>query len=168
MEALGIDIKLLIAQLVNFLLFFYIFKRFLATPFSKFLLKEKLQEEEKERLLHELEQKEQAIESNKQEILEEAREKARNIIAEAEEQANAQKETILKTASQQALSLKEKTKKQTEEEKQQMLSEVKEAVLQTSSRMVKLALQDFLDEPLQKKLTAHLAQRLKKEKIYEN
>ena len=34
MEALGIDPKLLVAQLVNFALFAYVFKRFMYKPFK--------------------------------------------------------------------------------------------------------------------------------------
>jgi len=37
MEGLGVDVKLLIAQVINFLLFFYIFKKYLAKPFQKYL-----------------------------------------------------------------------------------------------------------------------------------
>jgi len=58
MESLGVDVKLLIAQIVNFLLFFLIFKKFIAKPFSQFLVTEKQKEQERERILLELKQKE--------------------------------------------------------------------------------------------------------------
>jgi F0F1-type ATP synthase membrane subunit b/b' len=41
MENLGIDGKLLSAQLINFILFFIIYKKYIAKPFMAFLKKEK-------------------------------------------------------------------------------------------------------------------------------
>ena len=47
MENLGIDLKLMIAQSINFLLFFFIVKKFIAKPFTNFLEEEKNKEKEK-------------------------------------------------------------------------------------------------------------------------
>ena len=41
MENLGIDIKLLIAQMINFGLFFFIIKKFVTKPFLNFVEDEK-------------------------------------------------------------------------------------------------------------------------------
>ena len=46
MENLGIDVKLLIAQVVNFALFLFIFHRFISKPFLRFLDSEKKKDEE--------------------------------------------------------------------------------------------------------------------------
>ncbi len=48
MEKLGVDLKLLIAQAINFILFFFIVKKYIAKPFSQFLKSEKENEKEKE------------------------------------------------------------------------------------------------------------------------
>ena len=45
MENLGIDIKLLIAQLINFGIFFFIIAKFVAKPFTKFLNEERNKDE---------------------------------------------------------------------------------------------------------------------------
>ncbi len=50
MENLGVDIKLLIAQLVNFLLFLYIFKKFVSNSFETFLKEERKKEEIKSKI----------------------------------------------------------------------------------------------------------------------
>src|SRR3989344_4575625 len=57
MEGLGIDLKLLIAQIINFGLFFYVFKRFLAKPFVSFIDEEKQKEAERETSLQKAKKK---------------------------------------------------------------------------------------------------------------
>ena len=46
MENLGINVKLIIAQIINFALFFLIYKKFIAKPFVNFINGEKKKEEE--------------------------------------------------------------------------------------------------------------------------
>jgi len=50
MEKLGVDIKLLIAQITNFILFFIVFKKLVSKPFKNFLDDERKKEELKEKL----------------------------------------------------------------------------------------------------------------------
>ena len=61
MESLGIDIKLLIAQIINFGLFFYVFKKYLAKPFASFMSDEAKLEKEKERTMEDLKKKEEEL-----------------------------------------------------------------------------------------------------------
>jgi F0F1-type ATP synthase membrane subunit b/b' len=37
MDKFGLDIKLLIAQVTNFAIFFFVFKKFMAKPFAQFV-----------------------------------------------------------------------------------------------------------------------------------
>ena len=61
MDKLGIDVKLLIAQLVNFGLFFFIFQKFIAKPFLGLIKSEEKKEKAKHAFEVEMsEQKEQA------------------------------------------------------------------------------------------------------------
>src|SRR3990167_7297238 len=98
MEALGIDLKLLLAQTINFVLFFIIFKKFLYAPFLKFLDMERKNELEKQRLLKDLQEKETGLEKREQEVLADARAQALQIMKTAEETADKKKKEILKNA----------------------------------------------------------------------
>jgi len=94
MEALGIDIKLLLAQGINFILFAIIFKKFLYAPFRKYLHKQMGEEEEKVRILADLQIREESLGEREKEILAQAHEQALKIIKEAEKTAEAKKTEI--------------------------------------------------------------------------
>src|SRR5438067_1705685 len=61
MEQLGIDFKLFIAQVTNFLIFFFIFKKFIVKPLNQTIEKEKKKEAEKEKILKDLETQHQRM-----------------------------------------------------------------------------------------------------------
>jgi len=61
MENLGIDGKLLIAQLINFGIFFLLFAKFISKPFLKFLQQERRNEKDKESLLGKLKKGEEEL-----------------------------------------------------------------------------------------------------------
>jgi len=63
MEALGIDIKLIIAQVVNFFLFLILFKKFMAKPFYNYLDKLQRNNEDKEKILIEVQKMEEKAKS---------------------------------------------------------------------------------------------------------
>ena len=60
MENLGIDGKLLLAQIINFVLFFILVKQFVVKPFTNFLNQERKNEEDKDKLLEKLKKSEEA------------------------------------------------------------------------------------------------------------
>src|SRR3989344_4531891 len=77
MEGLGIDLKLLIAQIINFGLFFYVFKRFLAKPFVSFIDEEKQKEAERETSLQKAKKLEDELLKKEQQAQEKARKVAK-------------------------------------------------------------------------------------------
>lgn len=112
LENFGFKPELFVAQIVNFLILFYVFKRFLYKPIQK-VLKERseriakgLKEAEESHLLRE--------ESGKQriEILRSTREEAQEIIKDAKNQA---------------VEIREKVKIETEKETLKMINEAKMA-----------------------------------------
>jgi len=60
MENLGIDGKLLLAQVINFVLFFILVKQFMVKPFTGFLNQERKNEEDKNKMLEKLKRSEEA------------------------------------------------------------------------------------------------------------
>ena len=48
-SGLGIDLKLMLAQTINFLLFLFLFSKFIVPNFFKFIQKEKKEEEKKKK-----------------------------------------------------------------------------------------------------------------------
>lgn len=168
MEALGIDWKLLIAQLVNFFLFFLILKKYLAKPFSRYLSDQEKKEKEKERLLKEIQQREENIKKREKEILEETREEGMKIVNEAKQAALKSKEEILQKARKEAEEIRASGKRQVEEERRNLYRELKSNIITGSVLMVKTVLKEFITQEKQSEILQNLFKRLKERKSYEN
>ena len=120
-----IDIKLIIAQLVNFAIVLFVLKRYAYGPMMKLMNErsEKIEKgiadaEESQKRLAEITQKEK-------EVLVEARKTAQEIVAKAEAVAAANKEEIVVEAKAQAEKILADSAKKIELEKNQMMQEVK-------------------------------------------
>ena len=153
MENLGIDGKLLLAQIINFVLFFFLVKKFIVKPFTSFLNQERSNEEEKNKLLEKLKKSEEAsVEAEKK-----AREKMKKefdvLFIEAKKEAQNIRTDLIKQAEVDVLEIKEKNKKLMEEEKSLLYREVKDKIIKTSLMIVENTLKDSLDEVSRKKVT---------------
>lgn len=153
MENLGIDIKLLIAQATNFILFFIIFKKFIAKPFANFLKDEKQKEETKEKLdrqIKELAEKEKLDEKKMKEKLEKEREK---LVKVAKEQAEKIKMETLKKAEEDATRIKTKAYEEIEKEKKLAASKLKKEIVELSVGLVETGLKNYLSPTSRKEIT---------------
>ncbi|KXK11273.1 MAG: ATP synthase subunit b [Microgenomates bacterium OLB23] len=168
MEALGIDPKLLVAQLINFGLFAYVFMKFMYKPFMAYLEKQQADEVEKAKLLADLQKKEAKTEEKQKEILAEARSQAISIIKEAEATAHAKREEMLKTAHEEVAKLKQKAEKEMEDDRARMYDDMRSKVVKTSETLASSVLRDFVDEKQHKDILSKVFAKLEKTKVYEN
>lgn len=95
---LELDIYIILAQLINFAVLYYIFKKFIADTLSKKL-------EERKKQLHKLEtaedhykEKMQLAEKERQEMVENARKTSRDLMRESEIVAKAKADAIIEKA----------------------------------------------------------------------
>lgn len=153
MENLGIDTKLLIAQLVNFALFFFIFKRFIAKPFTQYIDQEKNKELEKEKALNEIVQEKERLQQKTTKLQQEMKQEASKVIAEAKESAALIKERATEETNQEAETVRTKTKKQLEEERENMYKEFQDKVLEMSLVLINKTFGDVLTDESKKKIT---------------
>lgn len=168
MEALGVDFKLLTAQGVNFLLFFLIFKKFIAKPFHNFLLEQKREEAEKERILREVEETKEKVKELERETLDEAKKQAVKIINDAKKEAITVKNKILKEAQTEALEIKKRTKKELEAERDKLFKEMKLRFVDMSVAMLKKVLTGFISKEKQKEVIQYLFNQLPEDMVDEN
>lgn len=168
MEALGIDIKLLLAQTINFLLFLFIFKKFLYAPFTAYLKNEKNKEAEKERLLKDLQEKEAQLDKKEKEIIDDARAQALKMLKTAEDTAEKKKKDLLAKAHTEISEMKLKAKQDIQSEKEKLYDDLRAHVIQTSKTMTENVLRDFVDSKNQQVMFEHILKELKKSKAYEN
>lgn len=168
MEALGIDPKLLVAQLVNFGLFAFIFLKFMYKPFKAYLEKQQGEENEKTRLLAELQKKEEKLDVRQKEVLAEARAQALSIVKEAEVLAHAKREEMMKAAQEEVAKFKKKAEKDIEDDRARMQDDIREKVVKTSEILASSALREFIDEKQHKGILNKVFEKLQKTKKYEN
>ena len=156
MENLGIDGKLMVAQLVNFVLFFIIFKKFIAKPFAKFLTQERKNEKEKELLLDKLKKGEEELMKTEKVMKDKIRKERTVILEKAQKEAQDVKEEILQEAKKEADVIKLKAKKELEDERNKLYQDVKNKVADLSLLLIQTALNEYLDEDSKKKITSYI------------
>ena len=153
MENLGIDGKLLLAQIINFVLFFILVKKFVVKPFSAFLNQERKNEEEKTKLLDKLKKSEEAgIEAEKK-MKEKMKKEFDVLFVQAKKEAQSLRTDLIKQAEADAQEIRDKSKKLLEEEKNALYREVKDKIIKTSLMIVENTLKESLDESVRKKVT---------------
>lgn len=153
MENLGIDGKLLLAQMVNFVLFFILVKRFVVKPFTAFLNQERKNEEEKNKLMDKLKKSEEAgIEAEKK-MKEKMKKEFEVLFVQSKKEAQILRADLIKQAEADAQEIRDKSKKLLEEEKNALYREVKDKIVKTSLMVVEKALKESLDESSRKQVT---------------
>lgn len=160
MENLGIDGKLLLAQLLNFALFFVLFAKFISKPFLKFLQQEKQTEKDKEALMGKLKKGEEELVLKEKQLRTADKKAAVEMVEKAKEDGLRVREQILSEAKKDAEILKEKAMKEVEEERTKLHQDVKNKVADLSVLLVEETLQQNLDENSKKRITQSLLKNL--------
>lgn len=128
MEKLGIDVGVLIAQLVNFFLLLALLTLVLYRPVTK-MLRERSERIAKGLLDAELAEKRAAqAEAEYQKRVEEARREAQAIIAQARENAEKERQAILARAQAEAQELRTRTEQELERERREALQALQSQV----------------------------------------
>ncbi len=153
MGSLGIDVKQLVAQIINFALFFLIFKKFIAKPFSNFLNIEVKKEEEKEKILQDLKKKEEAMMAEEKKAKEKTRKEFDAAMKSGKEEAAKVRESLITDAKKEAEEVVIRGRRQVAEEKELMEKAMKEQIADLSVAIVTKALDESLTKDMQKKIT---------------
>ena len=169
MENLGVDGKLLLAQIINFVLFFILVKKFVVRPFTAFLNQERKNEEEKNRFLDKLKKNDEvAIEAEKK-MKEKMKKEFDVLFVQAKKEAQNLRADLIKQAEADAQEIRNKSKKLLKEEKNALYREVKNKIVRTSLMVVEKALKESLDESSRKQVTNFIIKNYDgKLKVYEN
>jgi F-type H+-transporting ATPase subunit b len=142
----GFDIKLFIGQIVNFLILFFIFKRFLFKPIQAIIrereekIKRGLEDSEKSRLLLEQSTHDGA------EILKNTRIEAQNILENARKMSDSVKEDIVAQARAESEKMIAAAKAQAAVEMEKMQKSVKDMSVDLSQKILLNVLQSMFSE----------------------
>lgn len=169
MENLGIDGKLLLAQIINFVLFFILVKKFVVKPFTAFLNQERSRDEEKSKLLDKLKKSDEAAIEAEKKVKEKMKKEFEVLFVQAKKEAQSLKADLIKQAEADAQEIRDKSKKLLEEEKNALYREVKDKIVKTSLMVVEKAFLESLDESSRKQVTNFIIKNYQgKLKAYEN
>lgn len=160
MENLGVDIKLLVAQLINFGLFFLIYKKFIAGPFITIMQGEKRKDAERKKMLEDLAQQKEALVLQEKAASKEVNRKIEESLKVVRHAAEIEKGTLLKKAQVEATEIVQRAGRQIEDERHQMEKQYKEALAKISIMTVEHVLKDFLTEDMQKQVNAKVLSNL--------
>lgn len=168
MEALGLDIRFLIAQLVNFGVFAFVFVKFLHKPFMAYLADQRKEEDEKVRLLEDLHKQEESLLEKEKAVLDEAHKQAEALLKEARTEAEEAVQKIRADAQEEVLELKRRGQKELAESQSRMHDEIRAKALSTAQTLTAEVLKHKLTEEHHKDIIKHVTQSLKESAVYEN
>lgn len=122
---LGIDAKLILAQIVNFIILFFILKKLVYKPILNLLEKRKTMVEKSVHDSQKIEERLTALEEERKKILSDASNNAMAVMEQAKKEASEEHHKAMTTAKKEISSLAERYRGQLKSEKDQMYEELK-------------------------------------------
>lgn len=162
MEKLGIDIKIMVAQIINFVLLLVIFKKFIYQPFLKALKTQAEKEKEALIKIEAYEKKEKALYNRKLELEQEYEEKLKKMYAKMKKETNEAKRQILKEAQNEAEELRHHNLELIEADRQKMLLDIKKESVEIALALSEKALSQIVSAKLQSEIVKEVAKKLPK------
>ncbi len=165
MEKLGIELPLLITQIINFLIVLFVLNKFLYKPILKVLLERKKKIAEGLAWAQKAEAEEEKLTQRKQEIVKEAREEARVILENAKKGGQKLKEEFLLEGKKELAQLKAKLQGDADGKVEDLSRELTTSTIDIAAAMVKQILPKIMTREDQHKLIMNRLREL--EKVHE-
>lgn len=158
---LGINWKLIIAQLVNFAILVFVLNKFLYQPILNVLEKRKQEVKNHESLKKDLNVKLEEIKETEKQVLNEARISSNKILEDTEKQALDLKNKITEETRVEAEKIKTNANREILLEKNKTISEIKKEIGSVLSLAIEKTLGDTLDKNAQEKLGAKALEKIR-------
>lgn len=162
MKELGIEPVLLVAQIINFAIIFFVLKKFLYKPLFSVIDKRKREIEEGLAMARKIQEDEEKAKEKQEKLIADAKKEARAIVEEAKKQAEQQKKQMLADAQKEVASMMEKAKAQAEAKMKAVEEEMRRQVVDLAALMAEKVLPDVLSEADHRKLIASQLKDLEK------
>lgn len=157
---LGINLKIFIAQLVNFLVVLLVLWKWAYTPIVKMLEK---RSETIEKSLQDAEQIEKRLadlEGERQSVINEAREEASKIVEQAKVDAETRREDMLNKAKGEVESIVASGKSQLQQEKEAMLRQARDGMVEIAVAASQKILQESVDENKARAMASEVVEKM--------
>lgn len=161
MEALGVDFKLLLSQIVNFLVLFILLSWLLYKPITKLLAEREKKVKEAMEWAEKTKKESEELEEKVKERMEKTKQEAKEILDESRSQAEADRKKTLEIAQKESEEIVKKTKEQIEAEKEQMKEELKKETAKLAILAASKILDKSIDEKDQKRLSEEALREVK-------
>ncbi len=163
MENLGIDYKLITAQIVNFALFYIVFQKFISKPFLRMLQSQKKDEELREKLSEELQSRQHSLEEENKKLARERKKILDSAVEAGKIQAETVKNEVIQAAKKESQELITKAKSQLEEERMTLMKDMRQQVAEVSSAVLQKAFEEYLTPEAKKTITQHIINHIPKD-----
>lgn len=168
MENLGLDAKLLTAQLINFAIFFFVFRKFISKPFLAYLKKQKEEDHLRAKMAEELESRQATLAAKDKELEHERKKALQEAIEQSKKEAESVKQEILANAKKEAAEIITKAHQQISDDREQMYKDIRKQVASISSMVIEKALKDYLTQDAQQAVTKNIITHIPEDMKLEN
>lgn len=162
MKELGIDFYLLIAQIINFGIIFFVLQKFLYKPIMTMLDKRKKEIDEGMQAAKRVQHEEEKSKEKQEKLVSEAKKEARAILEDAKKQAEEQKRQIVADAHKEAAAVAAKAKVQAETKAKALEEEMRKQAVDLAALMAQKLLPEILSDADHKKVIAAQLKALEK------
>lgn len=159
---LGIDVKLILAQIVNFIILFFVLKKLIYRPLLGLMDKRRKMISETVEGHQKIEERLRNLESQKEQAMREVSEKAMQIIEQAKKDAEIEKQKILVNAKKEISTLAERYRAQLKLEKDELKGELAELVIIACERILRKEFNQEDQKRLETAINKELASSLHK------
>lgn len=152
LESIGINYKSLGIQIVNFVLFIWILKKFLYQPILTVIANRRREIREGLELKEKMEGKVGELDKKREEVLQEAREEVQLLIEQKKKEAEKIKAKIVKEARAEKEEIVQQGTKETEAKRQQMEKRMKKESVELAAVMAEKVLSNLLSADMHHKI----------------
>ena len=159
---LGLDVKLIVAQAVNFILLLIILHRVAYKPILSMLQKRADTIDKSLKQAKKIEEELQRTEENRKKEMKKAREEYRALIAEAEETGKRKKEEMAEEAIKKTREIVTKAKEEIRSEKEKSVMEARQEIADLAIEISKKIIGRNIDEKKEKELVKESLRKINK------
>lgn len=162
MESIGIDFKILLSQIVNFLILFFLLSWLLYKPILKILNQRRKKIEESMALAEKTKKESEELDQKTREMIEKTKKEALGILEETKQQAEKNKKEIQAQASKEAEFLMKKAEERIREQKQEMMRELRQETVNLTIITTEKLLAKNIDKTSEEKFVKEVIDRVEK------
>ncbi|EKE19010.1 MAG: ATP synthase subunit b [uncultured bacterium] len=160
-NALGLNVKILLAQLINFGVLVFVIYKFAYGPIMKVLDERQAKIEKGIDDAMEAGKKLVEIEEKEKSVLSEARKEAQEIIKKAQDVAEGSKAQIIEETKQEAVKIMQNTQKKIEQEREKIMGEVRGEISGLILAVTEKIIDEKMDGEKDKKLVENMISDIK-------